>query len=205
MREEIVPGDLVFIEQFIDRTKGVRDHTFFGDGCVGHVGFGDPICKSILPLLAECAAANDILHHVGGTYVCIEGPQFSTRAESRLYRSWDVSVVGMTNLTEAKLAREAELHYATIAMATDYDVWHEGEEDVSVEQVLTTLRNNVDKATRLIRAVVPRLHAMKETRECACDSALEFAVMTAQSRIPAATRERLQLLMKRYWDGQEYE
>ena len=200
MREEIVPGHLVFVDQFIDRTKGIRAHTFFGDGCAGHVGFGDPICKSILPVLAKCAAENDIPHHRSGTYVCIEGPQFSTRAESHMHRSWDVSVVGMTNLTEAKLAREAELHYATIAMATDYDVWHESEEDVSVEQVLATISGNVGKATRLIRAVVPELFAMTESSECQCNNALAHAVMTDPSLIPDATRERLHLLMKRYWE-----
>jgi 5'-methylthioadenosine phosphorylase len=199
MREDIVPGQLVLIDQFIDRTKGVRAHTFFGDGCVGHVGFGDPICKSLLPVLTRCAAQIEVPHHVGGTYVCIEGPQFSTRAESHTYRSWNVSVIGMTNLTEAKLAREAEIHYATIAMATDYDVWHAGEDDVSVEQVLATLRGNVGKATHLIRAAVPELIALTQADQCSCESALEFAVMTDPAMIPSDTRERLSLLMNRYW------
>lgn len=201
MREEIVPGDLVLVDQFIDRTKGTRPHTFYNDGCVAHVGFGDPICKSLLRVLTEACQSIQVPHHSGGTYVCIEGPQFSTRAESNTYRQWDVSVIGMTNLTEAKLAREAEIHYATIAMATDYDVWHESEEDVTVAQVVATLKKNVEKATRLIAEVVPRVVSLRdETLECSCGDALASAVMTAPDFITPAARERLGLFLNRYWE-----
>ena len=201
MREEIEPGQLVLVDQFIDRTRGMRAHTFFDEGCVAHVGFGQPICPDLLQLLADSAASIDVPHHVGGTYVCIEGPQFSTRAESLLYRTWNVSVIGMTNLTEAKLAREAEISYATIAMATDYDVWHEGEDDVSVEQVIATLRSNVDRAKTLIRTVVPRIHrARLDGLVTTSHNALTNAVMTDPDCIPESTRQRVALFMNRYWN-----
>ena len=204
MREDIEPGQLVLVDQFIDRTRGMRAHTFFDAGCVAHVGFGQPICPDLLQLLADAAAAIDVPHHVGGTYVCIEGPQFSTRAESLLYRTWDVSVIGMTNLTEAKLAREAEISYATIAMATDYDVWHESEEDVSVEQVIATLRGNVDKAKTLIQTVVPRIHqARLDGLVTTSHTALANAVMTHPDCIPESTRARLSLFMDRYWNKEK--
>lgn len=199
MREEIEPGHFVLIDQFIDRTKGIRKHTFFEGGCVAHVGFADPVSAPVRRILAEEAETLSIAHHVGGTYVCIEGPQFSTRAESRLYRSWDgVAVIGMTNLTEAKLAREAEIHYATIAMATDYDVWHESEEDVTVEGVLAVMRANVDNAKRLLRAAIPRVAALRGTPAAELNT-LQFAVMSAPERIPAAARERVALFMDKYW------
>ncbi len=200
MREEIEPGHFVLVDQFIDRTRGHRAHTFFGDGCVGHVGFGDPTCKSLVSTLAEVAGKTDIPHHVGGTYVCIEGPQFSTRAESETYRGWDVSVIGMTNLTEAKLAREAEIHYATIAMATDYDVWHPSEEDVSVEAVIATAKANAGKAQRLLRDAVPRVAALRDQDlACPCGGSLKFAVMTDPALIPPATKEKLSLFLGKYW------
>jgi len=202
MREEIVPGQLVLVDQFIDRTRGHRSHTFFDRGCVAHVAFGQPICMDLLGLIQQAADSIEVPHHVGGTYVCIEGPQFSTRAESLMYRTWDVSVIGMTNLTEAKLAREAEISYATIAMATDYDVWHDGEDDVTVEQVIATLRGNVDKAKALIRAAVPRIHQARENGlVTASHNALRNAVMTHPEKIPAKSRERVALFMDRYWSG----
>ncbi len=200
MREEIEPGQLVFVDQFIDRTRGQRAHTFFEDGCVAHVGFADPTCPHLSSFLAAEAVRAGIEHHLGGTYICIEGPQFSTRAESRMYRGWGASVIGMTNLTEAKLAREAELHYATIAMSTDYDVWHESEEDVTVAAVLATMRNNVAKAQTVIRASVPvidRWLAGDSGESCACPRALGFAIMTDPALIPAATQDRLELLLRR--------
>ena len=201
MREEIEPGHFVLIDQFIDRTKGVRKHTFFEDGIVGHVGFADPISLPLQKLLVAAAQSLDIPHHVGGTYVCIEGPQFSTRAESRLYRSWDgVSVIGMTNLTEAKLAREAEIHYATIAMATDYDVWHESEEDVSVEFVLQTMANNVGKAKALLRTVVPQAAALRGSAEAELN-VLQFAVMTRPDLITPEAKARVGLFMNKYWEA----
>ena len=200
MREEIEPGHLVMVDQFIDRTKGVRKATFFDEGIVGHVGFADPVCPELRQIVVEEAHRLDIPHHDGGTYVCIEGPQFSTRAESRLYRSWDgVSVIGMTNVTEAKLAREAEIAYTTIAMATDYDVWHDSEEDVTVEGVLETMRNNVVKAKRLLRAAVPRIASELRGQVLAAQNVLKFAIMTAPDRIPAEARARVELLMRPYW------
>ena len=201
MREEIEPGHLVIVDQFIDRTRGARKDTFFGDGCVGHVGIADPICHTLLGVLAESAREAEVMHHVGGTYVCIEGPQFSTRAESHTYRMWDVSVIGMTNVTEAKLAREAEVHYATIAMATDYDVWHESEADVSVDAVIATLMANVHRAKAVIREAVPRIVKARGYTSCACGDALAHAVMTAPALITPQARERLGLFMRRYWEA----
>ncbi|MBD89626.1 MAG: S-methyl-5'-thioadenosine phosphorylase [Deltaproteobacteria bacterium] len=174
MREEIVPGDLVLVDQFIDRTR-TRPSTFFEDGVVAHVMFSDPVCADLQGLLVKTAAELGIPHHDGGTYVCIEGPQFSTRAESLTYRSWDVSVVGMTNLPEARLAREAQMAYATIALATDYDCWHESEDDVSVEGVLEIVRANVSKAQRLVRAIAPLAAGLPVSTTW---SALENAVMS---------------------------
>ncbi len=209
MREDIEPGQLVLVDQFIDRTLGQRKHTFFEGGCVAHVGLADPTCPHLISRLWAAAQRLEIPAHLNGTYVCIEGPQFSTRAESRLYRSWGVSVIGMTNVTEARLAREAELHYATIAMATDYDVWHESEEDVTVEAVLAVMRGNVDRAQRLLRAVVPEVQAfvdspagtMGRPDSCACPRSLDFAVMTAPESIPAEAHARLELLLRRSLAG----
>jgi 5'-methylthioadenosine phosphorylase len=198
LREDIAPGQLVFADQFIDRTRGQRPHTFFEGGCVAHVSFADPTCTTTIGLLIESAKAEGIVHHTSGTYVCIEGPQFSTRAESRLYRSWGADIIGMTNLTEAKLAREAEIHYATIAMATDYDVWHESEEDVTVEAVMATMRQNVAAAQRLIRRTVPVLaKRLGSPVACGCGRALEFAVMTAPDHVSDSAKSRLEILLER--------
>lgn len=191
MKEEIIPGELVMVDQFIDRTR-MRKSTFFEDGIAAHVAFADPVCGVLQQQLVAAARAEDITHHDGGTYVCIDGPQFSTRAESLLYRSWGVDVVGMTNLPEARLAREAQLAYATIALATDYDCWHEGEEEVTVEAVLATVRGNVEKAQRVIRATVPALASAPPSPTW---KALSHAVMTDAASIPPATRERLALLL----------
>ncbi|MDP6945927.1 MAG: S-methyl-5'-thioadenosine phosphorylase [Myxococcota bacterium] len=191
MREEIVPGDLVMVDQFIDRTR-MRHSTFFEDGIAGHVSFADPVCGILQGALSGTAADLGITHHDGGTYVCIDGPQFSTRAESLLYRSWGVSVVGMTNLPEARLAREAQIAYATIALATDYDCWHESEEEVSVEAVLATVRGNVDKAQRVIQRVVPEL---VDAGPSAAWSSLTHAIMTATDAIGEGAQERLALLL----------
>jgi 5'-methylthioadenosine phosphorylase len=202
MREEIRPGDVVIPDQFFDRTKG-RAATFFGDGCVGHVGFADPICSHLAEVLYRAAepacAAAGVQAHMGGTYVVMEGPQFSTRAESRIYRQWGVDVIGMTNLPEAKLAREAEICYATVALPTDYDCWHETEEDVSVEAVVALLRKNVSLARAIIRAAVTAIPA---ARTCGCPSAAAYAVMTAPDKIPEATRQRLEILYGRYLNKQ---
>jgi len=194
MREDIHPGDFVIIDQFIDRTRH-RPDTFFGGGVVAHVMFADPVCHEVRAALLAGAAGGAVKTHDGGTYVNMEGPQFSTRAESKLYRSWGVDVIGMTNLQEAKLSREAEICYATVAMATDYDCWHEEEEDVTVEAVLEIMGRNVESARQLIRAAVPLLTA---ERGCSCGEALRFAIMTSPDKIEAGARARLGLLIDKY-------
>ena len=199
MREEIRPGDIVVVDQFIDRTKN-REATFFGEGVVGHVGFGDPVCHALHEVLwgvasVECEKAGSRAHK-GGTYVVMEGPAFSTRAESRLYRSWGVDVIGMTNLPEAKLAREAEICYASIALSTDYDCWHETEEDVSVAAVMEVVKKNVALARAIVKNAALRIGA---TRSCACTHAAAHAVMTAPEAIPDAARARLDLIIGKYF------
>lgn len=196
LREEVVPGHVVLIDQFIDRTKGVRASTFFEGGVVGHVGFADPICETLRLHLKAASEEVGATFHDRGTYVCMEGPQFSTRAESHLYRSWGARVIGMTNLTEAKLAREAEISYATLAMATDYDCWHEEEDDVSVEGVIAVLNKNVDTAKRIIAAAIPRIAAHEgPPPQAGC---MQYAVMTSPDRIPAEAMARVELLVGKY-------
>jgi 5'-methylthioadenosine phosphorylase len=197
MKEEIPPGDFVLIDQFFDRTRH-RPDTFFEDGVVAHVMFADPICGAVRSLLLEAAQGLDVKVHDGGTYLNMEGPQFSTRAESLLYRTWGVEVIGMTNLQEARLAREAEIGYATVAMSTDYDCWHTDHDDVSVATVVETMKQNVGHAKELIRKAAPMVAAMGES---IADNALEFAVMTAPEAIPAEARERLSLFLDKYLDG----
>jgi 5'-methylthioadenosine phosphorylase len=193
MKESIRPGDVVLPDQFIDLTKR-RVSTFFEGGIVAHVAFGDPVCASLGSTLLEAARMVGATVHQGGVYLCIEGPQFSTKGESRLYRQWGASVIGMTNLPEAKLAREAELCYSTVALATDYDCWHETEEAVTVEAILTTLRQNVALAKGLLRAVLP---LVGEAKACSCQRALQHAIITAPDRMPASLRRKLALLMNR--------
>jgi 5'-methylthioadenosine phosphorylase len=196
LKESIHPGDFVLVDQFIDRTRA-RASTFFDDfGMVAHVGFGDPVDAALLEATRVAAAEIKVPLHVGGTYVCMEGPQFSTRAESQMYRSFGASVIGMTNLPEAKLAREAELPYATVAMVTDYDCWHQSEEQVTVEQVIRVLQANVQKARELIRALVPRL---PDARESPTASALENAILTAPELVTPATRQALAPLLRKYF------
>ncbi len=194
MKEEIAPGDFVVADQLIDLTKR-RVSTFFEDGVVGHVGFADPVCETLAGALAEAAGRAGARVHRGGTYVCIEGPQFSSRAESLLYRSWGVSVIGMTALPEAKLAREAELPYALLALATDYDCWHESEEDVTVEAVLAVMRKNVATARKTVAELARSLPA---ATECRGPGALAGAIMTAPERITPAARARLDWLVGKY-------
>ena len=196
--EEIAPGHVVVPDQFLDRTRG-RVSTFFGDGCVAHVGFADPLCAPLSSLVAACVREAGAVVHEGGTYVCMEGPMFSTRAESRLYRSWGASIIGMTNLQEAKLAREAELCFATIALVTDYDCWRSGQESVAISDVLAVLEANADLARRAVALVAARISAAE--RACECPRALEHAVITAPGAIPAATRDRLALLLERVSRG----
>jgi 5'-methylthioadenosine phosphorylase len=198
MKEEIAPGDFVVVDQFIDLTKH-RYTTFFSrDGVadlgapVAHVGFADPVCKLLAASLHEAASTTGVKVHKGGTYVCIEGPQFSTRAESLLYRSWGVSVIGMTNATEAKLAREAELPFATLALATDYDCWHDAHEDVTVEAVVATMKANVANARKAVRAVAGML---PDPTKSNAHGALKYAVMSDPSVIPANVRERYRVLL----------
>ena len=194
MREEIHPLDVVVPDQFYDRTK-VRASTFFGEGVVAHVSFADPVCPHLSHLLGQAGQQAGARMHMGGTYVCIEGPQFSTRAESRIYRSWGVDVIGMTNLQEAKLSREAEICYATMALVTDYDVWHEAEGDVTVEKVVAILHKNVATAKAIIRRLIPMI---PPERSCICSRALKDAMITAPKAIPEATKKKLALLIGKY-------
>jgi 5'-methylthioadenosine phosphorylase len=196
MREEIVPGDFVVIDQFVDRTRHRKD-TFFGDGCVAHVQFADPVCSLVRKALLEASASAVVKVHDGGTYLCMEGPQFSTRAESNLYRSWGMDVIGMTNLTEAKLAREAEMCYATVAMSTDYDCWHEGHDDVTVDGILEVMAKNVAGARSLLRAVIEPLKRVANENSCTCGTALSGAILTHPDVLTDATRARLGLLLER--------
>jgi 5'-methylthioadenosine phosphorylase len=194
LKEEHKPTDFVIPDQFIDRTFN-RTSTFFGDGIVGHVAFGDPVCAVVAQTLAAACEAEDLVGKSGGTYVCMEGPQFSTRAESNLYRSWGADVIGMTNLQEAKLAREAEICYATVAMVTDYDCWHEGHDSVTVDQIVAVLNQNAANAAKVVKAAVA---AMPRERNCPCAAALKFAILTNPEVIPAGTREKLELLIGKY-------
>lgn len=194
MKEAIRPGDVVLPDQFIDLTKR-RISTFFDEGIVAHVGFGEPVCASVADALEEAGRAAGARLHRGGTYVCMEGPQFSTKAESRLYRQWGVDVIGMTNMPEAKLAREAELCYATVALATDYDCWHETEEAVTVEAILAILHKNVALAKQLLKTVVPKL---APDRVCRCHQALGNAIVTAPDHMSASAKRRLNLLIAPY-------
>ena len=194
LKEEHKPTDFVIPDQFIDRTF-LRTSTFFGDGIVGHVAFGDPVCATVAGAAAEACTASGVTGKQGGTYVCMEGPQFSTRAESFLYRSWGADVIGMTNLQEAKLAREAEICYATVAMVTDYDCWHESHDAVTVDQIVAVLHQNAANAAKVVRATVAALPA---ERNCACASALQHAILTQPDAIPAVTRERMKLIFGKY-------
>ena len=194
LREEIAPGHLVVPDQFIDRTTQ-RPSTFFGKGLVAHVSMADPFCNDLSRVLQDSARQSGATVHRGGTYLCMEGPQFSTRAESRLYRSWGAHVIGMTNLQEAKLAREAEICFATLALATDYDCWNEQAGDVEIERVLTVLQNNVNLARRTIGAAVALLN---EPRSCSCASALKDAIITDRRAIPRKLRHDLNPLIGKY-------
>jgi 5'-methylthioadenosine phosphorylase len=195
LKEEYPPGHAVVPDQFLDRTRHRRD-TFFGEGLVAHVAFADPVCPALSNILAASGRECGLTVHRGGTYVCMEGPQFSTRAESFLYRSWGADVIGMTNLTEARLAREAEICYATLALVTDFDCWREATEAVSVEAVLAVLARNADAARRTMRAAVTRVDG---ARTCACRDALRYAILTDARAVPAAAKERLRPIAGRYF------
>jgi 5'-methylthioadenosine phosphorylase len=196
MQEHIHPGDLVLVDQFVDRTRGrTQESTFFGDGCVAHAHFADPVWEPLRQLALQAARSAGARVHDGGTYVCMEGPLFSTRAESRLYRSWGVHVIGMTNLQEAKLAREAEIAYTTVALVTDYDCWHDTEADVDVSAVLAVLRQNVDLARRV---VVELAKAVAAAAPVSAEGCMRHAVITHPEAISADARRRLQLLIGKY-------
>ncbi len=195
LKEEHKPTDFVIPDQFIDRTFA-RNSTFFGDGIVGHVAFGDPVDAVASKAFEQGCKDAGVIGKLGGTYVCMEGPQFSTRAESNLYRQWGADVIGMTNLQEAKLAREAEISYATCAMVTDYDCWREGHDDVTVEEVVKVIHANSANAQKVLAAAIRNLPADNSGTPAA--SALKYAVMTDKKMIPAATRERLAIFLDKY-------
>lgn len=195
MKEEIVPGNLVIPDQFFDRTQGRRDSTFFGRGVTGHIQFADPVCPELSGVLGEAGLRAGATIHKGGTYLCIEGPNFSTRAESMIYRSWGIDIIGMTNIPEARLAREAEICYATVALATDYDCWHDSHDDVTVEAILAIIKQNVAMARNLI---VEAVRALSAAPRCACGESLKFAIMTDHSLIPEQTRKDLDVILGKY-------
>ena len=194
LKEEYKPLDIVIPDQFIDRTQG-RIGTFFGRGLAAHVGFAHPFCRVLSGLAAQSGAASDATVHVGGTYVCMEGPQFSTLAESRLYRSWGADIIGMTNLQEAKLAREAEICYTTLALVTDYDCWHPDHDHVTVDMVIANLTQNAKTAQQIIAGVVERLPF---ARSCECATALKYALITRPDAVPAQTAADLAPLVGKY-------
>ena len=199
MKEEYEPLHVVVPDQFYDRTRHRAD-TFFGDGLVAHVSMADPVCPVLWQLFGEACDEAGATAHRGGTYLCMEGPQFSTRGESLIYRSWGVDVIGMTNLQEAKLAREAEICYATLAMVTDYDCWHEEEEDVTVDAVLEVLRANARMGQEIVRRTVAMLASGGQVAECGCRDALAMALITDRGAIPPATARRLAPIVGRYID-----
>jgi 5'-methylthioadenosine phosphorylase len=199
LREEIRPLDMVIPDQLIDRTRG-RPSTFFGDGMVAHIGFSHPFCPVLSSLLANCAHDSGVTTHAGGTYVVMDGPAFSTRAESELYRTWGASLIGMTALPEAKLAREAEMCYAILACATDYDCWHETEEIVTADMILQNLLRNVETSKEIVRTAIGRLPSV---RECPCKDALATALVTPFDLVPDAAKERLRPIAGRYMQSAE--
>lgn len=197
LQEKYAPLDMVIPDQFVDRTRGrVRESTFFGDGIVAHVSFAHPVCHGLGDVLEESCKSAGVNAHRNGTYLCMEGPAFSTVAESNVYRSWGMDIIGMTNLQEAKLAREAEICYATLALVTDYDCWHPGHDAVSVETVIEYLNKNVRNAQIILRESIKRLRNTERT--CKCGSALKSAIFTAPDLWPAATTKRLEAIIKKY-------
>ena len=194
LKEEHKPLDFVIPDQFFDRTRH-RVDTFFGGGVVAHIGFGDPVCAELSAIVEAACKRAGVVGKRGGTYLCMEGPQFSTKAESNVYRGLGMDVIGMTNLQEAKLAREAEICYVTVAMVTDYDCWHPRHNSVTVDQILAVLAKNAANAAKVIRETMA---AMPSDRSCKCGSALAHAILTDPKKIPAATKKKLQLILGRY-------
>lgn len=198
LKAEAKPLDMVIPDQFIDRTRN-RISTFFGEGIVAHITFGDPVCPKLAGILGDAAKAIDLGGpdvHIGGTYVCMEGPAFSTKAESNLYRSWGATIIGMTNLQEAKLAREAEIAYATLALVTDYDCWHPDHDSVTVEMVVANLHKNAENAQKVIRETVKRITENPPQSEA--HEALKYAILTPLDKVPATTKEKMKLLLQKY-------
>jgi 5'-methylthioadenosine phosphorylase len=196
LKEEHKPGEFVLPDQFIDRTRG-RISTFFGEGLVAHVGFSHPVCGELARTVEMAAKKEGVPVANGGTYVCMEGPAFSTLAESNLYRGWGADVIGMTNLQEAKLAREAEICYVTVAMVTDFDCWHPDHDAVTVNQIIATLTHNAENAAKVVADTVAAIDVNQE-RKCKCASALAYALITDPKAVPAATREKLELIVGKY-------
>jgi len=194
LKEEHKPLDFVIPDQFFDRTRH-RVDTFFGEGAVAHIAFADPICPELARVVEGACKKSEVTAKRGGTYLCMEGPQFSTKAESTVYRSWGMDVIGMTNLQEAKLAREAEICYVTVAMVTDYDCWHPHHDSVTVDQIIAVLLKNAENASQVVRQTVA---AMPAKRTCKCGAALAHAILTDRDKIPAATREKLKLILEKY-------
>jgi 5'-methylthioadenosine phosphorylase len=197
LKEEHKPLDFVIPDQFFDRTRH-RVDTFFGDGIVAHIAFADPVCAEVAATVENACKNVGVTGKRGGTYLCMEGPQFSTKAESNVYRSWGMDIIGMTNLQEAKLAREAEICYATVAMVTDYDCWHPHHDSVTVDQIVAVLVKNAENACTVVRETVAGL---PNGRSCKCGSALANAILTDRAMIPAATREKLKLILNKYLEG----
>jgi len=194
LKEEHKPGEFVVVDQFVDRTRH-RVDTFFGEGVVAHIAFADPVCPQLAETVGTACKKAGVVGKRGGTYLCMEGPQFSTKAESNLYRSWGMDVIGMTNLQEAKLAREAEICYATVAMVTDYDCWHPHHDSVTMEQIVAVLLKNAENACNVVREAVA---AMPKERSCKCGSSLAHAILTDRDKIPQETKERLKLIVGKY-------
>ena len=194
LKEYLRPGEFLVADQFVDRTKG-RVSTFFGNGIVAHVTFDKPICPSVSGVLADASVHCGVTVHGKGTYICMEGPQFSTLAEAHMHRKMEFDVIGMTNVTEAKLAREAELCYGTIAMITDYDCWHPDHESVTGAQIMATLQQNAENAQRVLREAIK---SMPDTRECKCGSALAHALITDPKLVPRSTKSKLAAIIGKY-------
>jgi 5'-methylthioadenosine phosphorylase len=197
LKEEHKPLEFVIPDQFFDRTRH-RVDTFFGDGIVAHISFADPICADLASVVEGACKKAGVTGKRGGTYLCMEGPQFSTKAESNVYRSWGMDVIGMTNLQEAKLAREAEICYVTVAMVTDYDCWHPHHDSVTIDQIIGVLQKNAANAAKVVRETVA---AIAQDRKCKCGSALAHAIITERDKIPAATRQKLALMVGKYLEN----
>ncbi|MBD3246635.1 MAG: S-methyl-5'-thioadenosine phosphorylase [Candidatus Omnitrophica bacterium] len=196
LRKELKPLEFVIPTQFVDRTNHARPHTFFENGIVVHVGFSDPVCETLARAVEQAARAAGVTVHYGGTYLNMEGPQFSTRAESLLYRSWGMDVIGMTNMTEARLAREAEICYASLAAVTDYDCWYETEEAVSADAVIANLLKNAENSKKIIKKLIP---AVSSSRECACQEALGQAIVTRPEAVPDGVKQKLGIFLNKYF------